>query len=180
MRLSFSLPRQSASRRLQSVGRAIRRLAFGPSARRGATTLEFAVVGSTATLLLVVVALLGAYFLRLTMLDLAVQKAARIILMDQTVTQTQLVNDIQSYSLGLLGGQTVYVAVQSGSTFAGITPTANVSTGGGGSLPFSPGTNGSDVLLQAGYQDNTLSHFLPTFLTNISSTIAFQIEPAGQ
>ena len=150
------------------------------SARSGATTVEFAMVGTTFTVLLAIVASFGVYFLRLTMLDLAVQKSARILLIDQTVTQQQFLSDIKSGALGFLNGQTLYVAVQSGSTFGSITPVANISSGGGGSLPFSAGTNGSDVLVQVGYQDSLLTHLLPSFLTNISSSIAFQIEPATQ
>jgi len=159
---------------LTRIVRAMR--CFG-GADSGATTIEFAMVGVTFTMLLAVIASFGVYFLRLTMLDLAVQKASRLIMIDQSITQQQFLADIKSYSLGFLQGQTINVAVQSASSFAAITPVANISSAGGS---FSPGTNGSDVLVQVGYTDNLLQHFLPGFLSNVSSTVAFQIEPAPQ
>jgi Flp pilus assembly protein TadG len=144
----------------------------------GATTVEFALVGTTFFTLLMLATLFSVYYLRVTMLDLATQKAARLLMVNQSITATQFVADVKSYSFGLLQSQTVNVAVQSASTFGAITPVSNVSAGG--SLPYSPGTTGNDVLVQVGYTDSTLSFLLPSFLTNVSSTIAFQNEPSGQ
>jgi len=148
------------------------------AAGRGATTVEFAMVGGTFCMLLVMVGLFSLYYLRVTMLDLAVQKVSRELMLNQTLTQTQFAIAIQAAGFGLLNSQTINVAVQSASTFGGITPVANVN--GGGTLPYSAGSNGSDVLVQVGYTDNSLGLFLPNFLTNVASTIAFQREPSVQ
>jgi Flp pilus assembly protein TadG len=142
------------------------------------TTVEFAVVGSTFCMLLTLAALFGVYYLRVAMLDLAVQKVSRQLVLNQSLTQTQFITNIQTYSFGVLRGQTINVAVQSGSSFGAITPVANIN--GGGTLPYSPGSNGSDVLVQVGYSDSSLGIFLPNVLTNVVSAIAFQNEPSGQ
>jgi Flp pilus assembly protein TadG len=144
----------------------------------GATTVEFAMVGTTFFSLLLLATLFSVYYLRVTMLDLATQKAARQLMVNQSITSTQFVANVKTYSYGLLQNQTVNVAVQSASTFGAITPVANV--GAGSSLPYNPGTTGSDVLVQVGYTDSTLGFLLPGFLTNVSSAIAFQNEPSGQ
>ena len=144
----------------------------------GTTTVEFAMVGSTFCMLLVLVGLFSVYYLRVTMLDLAVQKVSRQLMLNQTLTQTQFATAVQAASFGILQGQTLHVAAQSGSSFGVITPVANIN--GGGTLPYSTGSNGSDVLVQVGYTDNSLGLFLPNFLTSVSSTIAFQREPSGQ
>jgi len=118
------------------------------------------------------------FYLRVTMLDLAVQKVSRQIMTNQTLTQSQFAANVKTASFGLLQNQTIYVAVQSASTFGAITPVANVAAGG--TLPYSTGTNGSDVLVQVGYTDNSLGSIFPSFLASVSSTIAFQREPSGQ
>jgi len=112
------------------------------------------------------------------MLDLAVQKVSRQLMTNQTLTQSQFAANVKTASFGMLQNQTVNVAVQSASTFAAITPVANVAAGG--TLPYNTGTSGSDVLVQVGYTDSTLGNLLPSFITNVSSTIAFQKEPSGQ
>jgi Flp pilus assembly protein TadG len=144
----------------------------------GATAVEFAMVGSTFFSLLLLATLFSVFYLRVTMLDLAVQKVSRQLMTNQTLTQSQFIANVKTNSFGMLQNQTVNVAVQSASTFAAITPVANVAAGG--SLPYSTGTNGSDVLIQVGYTDSTLGSLLPSFITNVSSTIAFQREPSGQ
>jgi Flp pilus assembly protein TadG len=143
----------------------------------GATTVEFAIVGSTFCMLFLLAALFSVYYLRVTILDLTVQKVSRQILLNQTLTQTQFASAVQSGSFGILTGQTIHVAVQSASSFGAITP---VNVNGGGTLPYSTGSAGSDVLVQVGYTDSSLALFLPNFLTSVSSTIAFQREPSGQ
>jgi len=124
------------------------------------------------------VGLFSLYYLRVTMLDLAVQKVSRQLMLNQTLTRTQFATAVQAAGFGLLNSQTINVAVQSASTFGAITPVANVN--GGGTLPYSTGSNGSDVLVQVGYTDTSLGVFLPNFLTSVASTIAFQREPSGQ
>jgi Flp pilus assembly protein TadG len=144
----------------------------------GATTVEFAMVGSTFCMLFLLAALFSVYYLRVTILDLTVQKVSRQLLLNQTLTQSQFAAAVQSGSFGMLSGQTINVAVQSASSFGAITPVANIN--GGGTLPYNTGSTGSDVLVQVGYTDSSLGLFLPNFLTSVASTIAFQREPSGQ
>ncbi|MGD0107763.1 MAG: TadE/TadG family type IV pilus assembly protein [Rhodopila sp.] len=146
--------------------------------RRGVAALEFAIVGGTFFLLLLLVIQFGLYFVQVTALDLAVQKASRQILINQPVTQTQFVANIQADSFGLLQSQTIQVAVQSADSFGAITPVANIA--GGGSLPYNTGTYGSAVLVQVGYTGNAIANLLSQFVPGVSSTIAFQREPSPQ
>src|ERR1700689_1480729 len=129
----------------------------------GATTVEFAMVGSTFCMLFLLAALFSVYYLRVTILDLTVQKVSRQLLLNQTLTQSQFAAAVQSGSFGMLSGQTINVAVQSASSFGAITPVANIN--GGGTLPYNTGSTGSDVLVQVGYTDSSLGLFLPNFLT---------------
>lgn len=147
------------------------------AATAGVTSLEFAMVGGTYGMLLLGVFLFGIYFLRIVLFDMAVVQATRAIMIGQSVTQTQLVSNIKSKGFGLLDDQTIYVAVQSAASFDAIAPVANISTGAGGTVPFNPGTFGSYVLVQAGYDDNLLAAIFPRYVTNVVSTIPFQNEP---
>jgi len=148
------------------------------AAKSGTTAVEFAAVGTTFFMVLLLAVLFSTYYLRVTMLDLAVQKVARQLMVNQSLSQSQFITNLNTASFGILQGQTINVAVQSASTFGAITPVANVS--GGGTLPYSVGTTGSAVLVQVGYTDSSLGGFLPNVLTNVASAIAFQREPSGQ
>ena len=153
--------------------------ASGPRRRTaGTTTLEFAAVGGLYCAMLMLIILFSLYYMRVTMLDMAVQRVSRLILIGSPPTQAQFVTDLKNESFGLLDGQTIYVAVQSASTFGAITPVTNISTGS--STPYDTGSNGDAVLIQAGYTEHLLQGLLPQFITAVSSSAAFQTEPAPQ
>ncbi len=146
---------------------------------RAAASVEFAIIGFTFVFLLISVFELGSYYLRIAVLDAAVQRASRQIMLMANPTQAGFLALVIADSAGVLSHQTLYIAVQSATTFAAITPVANLSTGGGGTLPYSYGSYGSDVVVQVAYQDNAMGKLLPSSLKNVSSTIAFQNEPAN-
>ncbi len=144
----------------------------------GVTAVEFALIAATFFMLLLLVVQFGLYYLQVTMLDLAVQKASRYLLINQSLTQAQFVADVNSASLGLLAAENLNVAVQSATTFGAITPVANIS--GTGAFPYNPGTYGSAVLVQVGFTGNVIANFLSAYIPGVSSTIAFQREPDPQ
>jgi Flp pilus assembly protein TadG len=146
--------------------------------RRAAVDIEFAIAGSAFIVLLLLIVQFGLFYLRVTTLDAAVQTASRQILIGNAPTQAQFAAAIQSASNGMFAGQTIYIAVQSAPLFSAITPVANISSGGGGALPYNPGTSGSDVLVQVGYTDTSLLNLLPLFVGAVSVTAAFQNEPS--
>jgi hypothetical protein len=148
-------------------------------ARSASASVEFAMVGTVFVFILTLFSMSGMYYYKITMLDLAVQTVSRNILVGNIISQNQFVADVKAASNGILQGQTIYVAAQAGSSFASLSPITNVSTGGtGGALPYNTGTYGSDILIQVGYTDTTLSYILPKFITSVISTIAFQREPS--
>ncbi len=146
------------------------------NSKAATTSIEFAVAGSAFCFLLLLILLFGLYYLRITMIDWAVQTVSRKIMVGQVLTQAQFVASIQAASYGLLQSQTINVAVQSAASFGAITPVTNISSAG--LFPYNTGTYGSAVLVQVGYTDSTLAKFLPTIVSSVSSSIAFQREPS--
>ncbi len=146
--------------------------------RGGVTAIEFALIAATFFMLLLLVVQFGLYYLQVTMLDLAVQKASRNLLINQSLTQAQFSNAVYNASLGVLAAENLHVAVQSATSFGAITPVANIS--GNGTFPFNPGTYGNAVLVQVGFTGNVIANLLLPYVPGVSSTIAFQREPNPQ
>ncbi len=157
------------------------------AATGGSATVEFAIVGFTFIFMLLAVFELGTYYLRLAVLDLAVQQASRQLMITNSatlpapttptiLTAANFSTLILSDSYGLLNGQSLHIAVQantskasSGTGFGGIMAKTSLSTATG----TTSGNNvivayptsisyGSDVLVQVAYQDNIIKSLMPT------------------
>ncbi len=154
---------------------------------RGATALEFAIAGPMFLVLACVVIELGLILFTQAALDKATRDAARTILIGQvqmaagssTPFTTQLCASIGT----LIPCASLKYNVQSGSTFAALNATVQTDANGNmTNMQFTPGTAGSRVLVQVGYNRPTLIPWVGRFITGngsnlLVSTVALQTEP---
>lgn len=169
-------------RELPQVRRTLSRLGRD---RRGVAAVEFAIVGSTFFLLLMLALEFGMILFTQTTLDNATLAASRLILTGQIQTSggsqtpftTAICNDISR----LVPCSKLQVEVQSASGFAALTP-AETNGSGLTNTGFTPGGPGADVLVQVAYPRPFLIPWVGQALGlgnsfTLVSTAAFQNEP---
>jgi Flp pilus assembly protein TadG len=148
----------------------------------GATAVEFALVFPILLLVSMVWLELGLTLWMQQTLDNSTRKAARLIRTGQVPTQAQF-NAAVCAGATVLSCANVQSRVQSGTSFAALSPTVTMTaTGGMSNTSYSLGGSGSDVLAQAGYTHQIVTPLVGNLLGNngyvlLVSTVAFQNEP---
>jgi len=121
----------------------------------GANAVEFALISPVFILLLFVSVELGLTLFTQSNLNYATRGAARLILTGQvqsgggvSMFTSRLCSDVGS----LIPCSSLEYNVQSGSSFSALSPTVQTNSSGDmTNTQFSPGSAGSDVLVQVGY-----------------------------
>lgn len=158
----------------------------------GVTGLEFAMIGPIFLLMVLAVLENGFTLWTQSVLDNATRDASRLLQTGQsqsggTSFVTQLCNEIS----GFMSCAQLQYRVQTGSTFAGITPTVTIGSGGTASgfsayptaVSTSSLTAGADVLVQVIYKRNFLVPWVGKVMTGTNdyeellATATFQVEP---
>jgi Flp pilus assembly protein TadG len=155
---------------------------------RGVTGLEFAMIAPIFLILILAVMENGLTLWQQSVLDNATRDASRLTLTGQsqnggTSFATRLCNGIS----GLMSCTSLKYRIQTGSTFAGISPTISSSLSGFSTYPTaitgsSLGGPGDDVLVQVVYTRNYIIPWVGHMLSTSGSerlvaTAAFQNEP---
>jgi Flp pilus assembly protein TadG len=142
------------------------------SARTGAAAVEFALIAPAFIFLVVVGFDLGVAVLTQAVLNNAAKDASRLIQTQQASSST-FVNTACAEMAGLVPCSSLQYYVQSGSSFAGLSPT--VVTSGSGNLAnsgtYSPGALGQDVVVQLAYKRPTIVPWTMIFFNGSSSTV---------
>jgi Flp pilus assembly protein TadG len=158
----------------------------------GVTGLEFAMVGPIFLLMVMAVLENGFTLWTQSVLDNATRDASRLLQTGQsqsggTTFVTQLCNEIS----GFMSCSQLQYRVQTGSTFAGISPTVTIGSGGAASgfsayptaVSTSSVTAGTDVLVQVIYKRNFVIPWVGKVMTGnndyeeLLATATFQVEP---
>jgi Flp pilus assembly protein TadG len=152
--------------------------------RRGVTTLELALILPIYLLMIGGVLEIGLEFMIQVVLDHAVSISAREIQIGNATSASTFATDVcnAASSMVLQSCSTnLQVHVSSGSSFAALTVATVNSAGTLTPAAFSPGTAGSDILVQVAYTRPYFFKLLGTVIgsdTNtVLSTIAVQSEP---
>jgi Flp pilus assembly protein TadG len=157
--------------------------------RSGVSGLEFAMVGPIFLLLIFGVIENGLTLWTQSVLDNATRDASRLLQTGQaqnggTSFVTQLCNEVS----GLMSCSALQYRVQTGASFAGMSPT--IATGSGGTLTgfskyptsVSGGTAGQDTLIQVVYTRTYIIPWVGKMMSasgseQLLATATFQVEP---
>ena len=160
-----------------------RRRRFWPC-QRGVAALELALILPIYLLLIGGIVEIGIEFLLQIVLDHAVSVSARQIQIGAATSASTFSTAVCNAASSMLlqsCATNLQVNVSSGSSFAGLTVATVNSAGTLSPAAFSPGTTGSDILVQVAYTRPYFFKFLGTVIgsnTNtVLSTIAVQSEP---
>jgi Flp pilus assembly protein TadG len=125
---------------------------------RGATALEFALIGPAFIAMLVAILQMGAVFFLQQVLQTATTQASRLIMTGQAqtgnISQSTFLNDICTDAGTLFTCANMSVGVQTFSSFGGVSMNNPVSNGtfSSSGLTYTPGGPGDIVLVQVFYQ----------------------------
>lgn len=151
----------------------------------GVTGLEFAMIAPIFLILILAVMENGLTLWQQSVLDNATRDAARLTLTGQsqnggTSFPTQLCKEVS----GLMNCASLKYRIQTGTTFAGISPTMTSTLSGFSTYPasVSGGSAGSDVLVQVVYTRSYIIPWVGKMLAaggseRLVATAAFQNEP---
>ena len=155
--------------------------------RRGGSAVEFAIVAPIFLVFILMILETGLIIFTQATLDNATRDAARLIQIGSvqqaggsaTPFTSQLCADVSP----LISCASLAYHVQSGSTFAALSPTITIDGSGNmTSTGFSPGGSGQDVLIQVGYNRAFFVYWVGSLISSkstllLSSTVALQVEP---
>lgn len=150
--------------------------------RHAAASVEFALIGPVFLFVACAILEFSLELLAQTVLDQAVNLAARQVELGNITTSTALATDICGYLSTLTSScsSRLQTYVTAGSSFSGLT-VAKVSNGTLSPSTFFAGTAGSDVLVQAAYTSPYFFGWIGSAAGSTSytllSTTAFQNEP---
>lgn len=157
---------------------------------KGATAVEFAIVGPVFIALLFAIMQTALVFFAQQALQTATMQAARQILTGQAqsanMTQAQFTQAVCANAGGLFKCSGVFAAVQTFTSFSSVSMANPIKNGSfnGSSLPFSPGAPGDVEVVQVFYQWPVWPGPLSFTLSNTSgntnvlvATAAFRNEP---
>lgn len=118
--------------------------------QRAATAVEIALIMPVFLLVIFAWIEVGFCLLMLSTLDNAARDASRLIRIG-SVTETAFKNAVCAKASPFIPCAGIIYNVQSGTSFAGLTPATTSTTGTLSKTGFSAGSAGSEVLLQLGY-----------------------------
>ncbi|MGU3363075.1 TadE/TadG family type IV pilus assembly protein [Methylobacterium sp. M6A4_1b] len=148
--------------------------------RRAATAVEVALITPCFLAMILAWIEVGLCLLMLSTLDNAARDASRLLRIG-SVNEAAFKAAICAKASPFIPCDKIVYYVQSGASFASLTPATSTSTGVLSKTGFNPGSSGSDVVLQIGYSKPPLSGILKGtgFDANVLllTTLSFQNEP---
>lgn len=145
---------------------------------RAAAALEFALVGPVFLLLVCLILELALALFTQSVMNNALQGAARLVRIGQVTTSSAFVgavcDEVGNVLVSSCSANMQYYVASSGD-FGSLAPKT-------GTLPdsFTPGTSGADMLAQIAYKRPTIIPWVAEFLGDsqlLTSTVVFQNEP---